>query len=176
MIKGCKLNRTNKKGAIIDAIPIMVYVFAFAIVCIISFTIYRGLVDNGFFTIVYNQSHGAFNTTQLQENADSTYDMLDFAVMFVFIGTTIAALVGAILIRSHPAFFFISIIVMMVQIFVAMALSNTWDAMITDPNFAAAHAQFTTANFVVGNLPIFILIAVILIAIVLYALNPLGVE
>jgi glucan phosphoethanolaminetransferase (alkaline phosphatase superfamily) len=154
----------------------MVYVFAFAIVCIISFTIYRGLVDNGFFTIVYNQSHGAFNVTQLQENADTTYDLLDFMVLFVFIGSTIAALIGAILIRSHPAFFFISIIVMMVQIFVAMALSNTWDAMINNANFADAKAQFTTANFVLGNLPVFILIAVILLAVVLYALNPLGVD
>jgi hypothetical protein len=97
-------------------------------------------------------------------------------VLFVFIGSTIAALIGAILIRSHPAFFFISIIVMMVQIFVAMALSNTWDAMINNANFADAKAQFTTANFVLGNLPVFILIAVILLAVVLYALNPLGVE
>ena len=154
----------------------MVFVFGFALVCVISFVIYDGLVDNNFFTILENQSHGGLNSTRLQANADTAYDLLDFMVMFVFIGTTISALVGAILIRSHPAFFFISIIVMMISVFVSVTLSNTWDELITNPNLADAQAQFTIANYVVGNLPIMILIAVILLSIVLYALNPLGVE
>lgn len=166
----------NRKASIIDAIPIMVYTFAFAIVCVVSFMIYDGLVDNGFFTLVYNQSNGQFNTTRLQENADTTYDLLDGMVLFVFIGTTLAALIGAVLIRSHPAFFFVSIIVLMVQVFVAMALSNTWSELINNSNLVDAKAQFVIADFVLSNLPIFILVAVILLAVVLYAINPLGAE
>ena len=168
--------KLNKKASIIDAIPIMVFVFGFALVCVVSFVIYDGLVDNNFFTILEDQSHGGLNSTRLQANADVTYDLLDFMVMFVYIGTTISALIGAILIRSHPAFFFISIIIMMITVFVSVTLSNTWDTLITNPNLADAQAQFTIANFVLGNLPMLILVAVILLAIVLYALNPLGVE
>lgn len=171
-----KKRSVNRKASIIDAIPIMVFTFSFAIVCVVSFMIYDGLVDNGFFTLVYNQSNGAFNTTQLQANADTTYDLLDFMVLFVFVGTTIAALIGAILIRTHPAFFFISIIVLMVQVFVAMALSNTWAALINNVNLVDAKAQFTIADYVVSNLPVLILVAVILLAVVLYAVNPLGAE
>ena len=168
--------KLGRKAAIIDAIPIMVFTFGFALVCIVSFIIYDGLVDNNFFTILENQSHGGLNSTRLQANADTAYDLLDFMVMFVFIGTTISALIGAILVRSHPAFFFISIIVMMISVFVSVTLSNTWEELISNPNLADAQAQFTTANLVVGNLPVFILVAVILLAIVLYAINPLGVE
>ena len=176
MIKGCNLSKLGRKGAIIDAIPIMIYTFAFALVCVVSFVIYDGLVDNNFFTLLEANSHGGLNATQLQQNADTAYDTLDFMVLFVFIGSTLAAVIGAILIRSHPAFFFISIIVLMIQVFIAMALSNTWYELINNSNLVDAKAQFTTANYVLSNFPVFILIAVILLAIVIYAINPLGVE
>lgn len=167
----------GRKGAIIDAIPIMIYMFIFALVVIISFTIYRSFVTNGFFTILNaNNPVNSSATNTLQENADSAYDMLDFSMAILYVGSMIAAIVSALLLRSHPAFFFIGIFAIMIQILVAVALSNTWAEIINNSNFAEAKAQFTITDFFVGQLPIMVLISTMLLSIVLYVVNPLGLE
>jgi hypothetical protein len=172
-----KYSGRGRKGAIIDAIPIMIYMFIFAIVVVISFTIYRGFVNNGFFTILNaNNPVNSSATNTLQDNADSAYDMLDFSMIVLYVGSMIAAIVSALLLRSHPAFFFIGIFAIMIQILVAVALSNTWSEIINNSNFAEAKAQFTITDFFVGQLPIVVLITTMLLSIVLYAINPLGLE
>lgn len=174
-----KYKGQGKRGAIIDAIPIMLYMFIFAIVVVVSFMIYRGFVNEGFFTVL--QANNPVNTNgsryiELQNNADSAYDMLDFSMVILYVGSMIAAIVSALLLRSHPAFFFIGIFAIMIQILVAVALSNTWSEIINNSNFAEAKAQFTITDFFVGQLPIVVLVTTMLLSIVLYAINPLGLE
>jgi len=169
------LTKFRKKGAIIDAIPIIIYTFTFALVSVISYVIYQGFVDNGFYTVL-NQTAPTANVSDLDVDAELAFTTLDFMVAFVFFGTTISALIGAILIRSHPAFFFISIILLMIQVLVSVAISNSWEEIITNDVMNEAEAKFTITNTILSNFPMFILIVVILLSIVLYALNPLGIE
>ena len=110
------------------------------------------LITNGFFQIADSP-----NSARLQQAGENAFDILDFMSAFIFIGTTIAAIIGALLIRSHPAFFFISIIVMLIQIVVGVALSNTWEQFITHPGLDSqggnVEEQFGTLNFFLANLP-----------------------
>ena len=170
-----KKKSLGKRGTVADPIPVMLYMFAFGMSVIVAFTVYNGLIDAGFFSIMNSSAGPSANITNFQNNADTAFTALDVMSIFVFVGTAIAALLGALLIRTHPAFFFISIIVLLIEVLISVALSNTWDAMITNVNFNDSLAQFPITNFFLGNLPVIVLVTIILLAIVLYALNPFGV-
>jgi len=150
-----KFNGLGRRGAIIDAIPIMLYMFIFAIVIVVSFMIYRGFVNEGFFTVLQANNPVNVNGSQyieLQNNADSAYDMLDFSMVILYVGSMIAAIVSALLLRSHPAFFFIGIFAIMIQILVAVALSNTWSEIINNsillkPKLSSRSLTFLLANY-----------------------------
>lgn len=163
LFKGCK-------GSIVDAIPIMIYVFVFAICTAFGYVIYQGLIDNGFFTLMNTMSNNA--TVDLQAEGETAYTALDYMGLFIFVGTTLAALMGALLIRAHPAFFFISIFVMILEIIISVPLANTWNAIITNSNFATAQTKFVIIGFIMNNFPVMILAALILLAVVMYAVNP----
>jgi len=166
----------QRKGSILDGFAIMIYFFVFAIMVVVSFTVYNSLIDNNFFTLLNTTGNANLqsNLTRFQNNTDAAYSVLDVLSIFVLIGTTISSIVGALLLRSHPAFFFISIIIMLTQVIVAMALANSWDTLINVPEFDDAQQRFVITNFFLSNFPLVIFVMVLLVSVVLYAINPLG--
>lgn len=169
----------NKKGSIVDAIPVMIYFFVFAIICAVCFVMYQGMITNGFFTIMSAGSVTTFapsgaNLTDIQQQGENAYDVLDGLAIFVFIGTALASMLGALLLRTHPAFFFISIVVLLMQVIIAMAFANSWIALITTPAMSAAQTQFPITNFFLANFPTAIFSITLLISVILYGINPLG--
>ena len=177
-MKGCNLksNKWNRRGSIVDSIPVMIYVFVFFILCVVSFVSYDGLVDAGFFTIMSTAGGNGITTnlTQFQNDADNAYDALDTIGIFVLLGTAISSMLGALLLRTHPAFFFISIVVMLMEVIVAMALANTSQVLLASSSMVSAQAQFPILGYIMLNFPVFIFVITLLIAVVLYAINPLG--
>lgn len=155
----------------------MIYVFVFFILCVVSYTSYNGLVNAGFFTIMGNVSvNGAppADLSQFQTDAQNAYNALDVIMIFVLLGTAISSMLGALLLRTHPAFFFISIVVMLCEVVIAMALANTSAALLAVSEMSAAATQFPIQAYILSNFPIFIFVITLMIAVVLYAVNPLG--
>lgn len=165
---------SNKKGSIIDAIPIMVYFFVFAIICAVCFVVYEGMITNGFFTILSNSTTSGVSLSGFQQQGENAYDVLDGLAIFVLLGTAISSMLGALLLRTHPAFFFVSIVVLLMQVIIAMGFANSWDAIITTPAMSAAQSQFTIINFFLENFPTMIFSITVLLSIILYGINPLG--
>lgn len=164
----------NRRGSIVDSIPVMIYFFVFMVLCAVSWVSYQGLITAGFFTTMSSVNGVSANLTQYQTDAQSGYDALNGIAIFVLLGTAISSMLGALLLRTHPAFFFISIIVMLCEVIIAMAFANTWNSIVTNSAMLSVATQFPIGTFFLANFPTFIFVITLLIAVVLYAINPLG--
>lgn len=162
------LTQNCKRGSIVDALPLLLLLFVFGISSVLSYAIYDGMRDNGFFTLL--GSSASF----VEADADRAYTALDWMSGLLFVGAAMASLLGALLIRSHPAFFFISIFVLIIEIVISVAFSNAFDMLISSPQMSGAASNFTILSWLLGNLPFIVLGVVILLAVVIYAVNPFG--
>jgi len=154
-----------KKASIIDVLPLMLLVFIFSICAVVGYVIYDGMVDAGFYTILTA-------AVPMQAGFERTFDAMDWMVGFLFVGAAISSIVGAILIRSHPAFFFLSIVVLLIEIVVSTVFSNIWYELVTNASMSSALTQFPVADWVLSNLPVMILVIALVMAVVMYAVNP----
>lgn len=145
----------------------MLLLLVFAIVAVVSFTVYDGMVDNGFFTLL-NAS------APMQPGFDRAFTAMDWMGGLLFIGASISAIIGAILVRSHPAFFFLSIIILILEVIIGVVFSNIWYNIITNANLAGALAQFVVIDWFMSYLPLISLVISLVIAVVMYAVNPYG--
>lgn len=160
LISGCK-------GSIIDVLPLILLVFIFAISAVVGFLIYDGMKDNGFFTIL-NAS------APMEDGFDRAFVAMDWMVGFLFFGAAISSLVGAILIRSHPAFFFLSIVVLIIETLISVVFSDIWFVFITGTGMAGALANFQVADWVLSYLPVSTLVVALVMGVIMYAVNPFG--
>lgn len=131
----------------------------------VGYLVYDGMVDNDFF-VVLNAS------APMQAGFDRAFTAMDWMAGLLFVGAAISSIVGAILIRSHPAFFFLSIVVLMIQILVGVIFSNIWYELITNPSMAGALTAFPVTDWILSHLPIITLIVALVLAVVMYAVNP----
>jgi len=155
-----------KRASIIDILPLMLLTFIFVICAVIGYVIYDHMVTSGFYTLLPAAA-------PMQTGFENAFTAMDWMVGFLFIGAAISSIIGAILIRSHPAFFLISIVVLLIEVIVGVVLSNIWYNLITNAEFAGALAQFRIADWVMSNLPVMTLVIALIVAVVMYAVNPL---
>lgn len=164
----------NKKGSIIDGIPILIYLLVFGIAVVFSFVIYTEIINAGFFTTLGINNTAVANS--LTAGATTTFTALDFMALFLFIGMTISTFIGAFLLRSNPAFFFISLFILAIQVVIGAVFSNTWYMLMTNPMMSQAQTTFNILDYLLSNLPTLILLTVIILSVIIYAVNPFGQE
>lgn len=95
---------------------------------------------------------------------------IDNSFLFVLIGTSIVALILASLVRIHPIFIPLFIIVWVFIIFISGGLSNVYQAMAADPQLIAQANQLTFVSNIMNNLPLIIGVLGMLLMIVMYKL------
>lgn len=175
-----KKERMSKRGSVVDAIPVMIYFFVFATIAAVCYVVFSGLITANFFTMLtatgqaQNVNNPNFTAANFQQDGQNAFNVIDAISIFVFFGTAIASMLGALLLRTHPAFFFIAIVVLLMQVIIAMAFANTWNVMINNASFAPALAQFPITDFFLEHFPLLVFGVTILISIVLYGINPLS--
>lgn len=145
--------------------PLMLMLFIFGICSVIGYLVYDGMRDNGMFTMLPAAA-------PMEDSFDNAFVAMDWMAGLLFVGAAIASIVGAILIRSHPAFFFLSIVVLLIEILVGVVFSNIWYEFITADGMAGALANFVVLDWVLSHLPIITLVIALVLAVVMYAVNP----
>jgi hypothetical protein len=151
------------RASVIDALPIIIMITFFAIVSVIMYVVYQGFIDAGFFSTLGGSA------AQYQSVGESAFTTIDVMSAFVFIGTSIAAFVSALLIRSHPAFFFITLLILMFEVLISVIMSKVWYEIITNPSFASALSKFTVMDTVLSILPVGVVVVVCVLAGIMYA-------
>jgi len=69
------------------------------------------------------------------------------------VGLTIAAVIGAFLIPSHPVFFFISVLLLGMVMLIAPQFSNAWNMFIHDTSVSSIGNDYPIIVNIMENLP-----------------------
>jgi len=157
---------SGKRGQTgLDLILVVVMLFVFAIVAIFGYS----MVSD-------------FNTEWQQEtdvSNESKDSMGSYATKFpTVMDQTFAILVGLLwlalivtsfLIDSHPAFFVVTVLILLIVFFVAMELSNYFEEFMDDAEMSGFAAQFPITNWLMNNLLIVIVVMGLSAGVALYA-------
>jgi hypothetical protein len=157
--------KRNKKGSIIfDSIWIIVFLVAFGLITIISYMLYTNWVNDAG-PMLSNPDNVNSN---LFAKADTALKSLDYMFIFIIVGLTIMLIISAFSIQSHPIFFFISLIALVVIIIISAQFSNVFHDITHADEFINSSNQFSLINKVMDKLPFYITLMVIITLIVLY--------
>jgi len=84
---------------------------------------------------------------------------LDWAGAFFAFGLVVAMIISGFLITSHPAFFFLDVLILILWLFLSPYLSNGYLLVLQTSVIAPYAETFPMLNFVVLNLPVVGLVA-----------------
>ena len=130
----------------------MLFVFAVVILlgAYISSAVLAGLGDSLGINTALNQFWVALNNVSI----------------FIFLGMSLGAVLSALLIRAHPAFFIISIILVMIQFMILPPLVNAYNTVADQPAFAAQKTMMAQNVALMQSLPLWTAIGALLAALV----------
>lgn len=115
----------KKKGAVTDTVIVVAVVFIFAILILIGAKlndeISSNILDNRLFESNSNTSKSMIGTLSTGYN-----ELFDNIFFFGFIFLMIATIILAIMIDTHPAIFFVSIIIFIFVLVVSMIFGNAF--------------------------------------------------
>jgi len=160
----------NKNGSGMDIIYILSFLFTFAIVTVVAFTFYSGYTDS----ISDNDVFDNEVNDQVEQQAVATLHAWDYLFVFILIGLTITTVMGGFMLRTHPAFFWISLLLLIMAIILSAVLGNVFSSVAENPSFGTAVGELNVIPFFMNHLPLMILLIGGAILVVLYAKNSLS--
>ena len=156
------MEKIRKKANVFDTAQISIWLFAGAIVVIIG-------------AFAWNQI-----SPQLSENldsavaqnvistADTVFPYFDYVYLGLVIGLIIFVVMSAIMVRTHPIFFVVSIIVLAIVGLITPQMSNSFSEFRQQEAINATSMDFPIVNYTMENLPIIICVIGIVAIIFLY--------
>lgn len=144
----------NKKGSVMDGIVWIIIgfvtLFVFAGLYYFHTQVYAGLSSVG--------SVGNINITNITETVFEpvTKDMLNGLNILAFIilgGGAFSILVHNFLVRQHPAFFIVYILMTILAIIVSVYISNQYMDLLSNEVIGSTLSGFTMGNFIMQYLP-----------------------
>lgn len=153
----------NKNGSLLDSFQIILVLFAFAIITIISLYVLDRFEEGT--TEMFDSDVATYAISQGQAT------LLNFDNLFVFIliGLLIATMVGAYFIQTNPIIFWVSLLLLLVFLTVAAIFTNVFEEITATPELASTAANFEIINLVMGHLPLTLLVIFSAISIALFA-------
>ena len=138
----------GKKGSPTDMILLLIMLFFLAV----SFVIVL-YANSKIQTII---STTVLNSSAAYESINSSFSYINSFVVqrgFVLFFTIlcIGILVSSFLVRVHPVFIFIYIFTLGIAIFVSLYLANTYEMIVSNPEFAAIASNYTMMTFVMQH-------------------------
>lgn len=143
-----KISKINKKG-VLDFFYIMVILFVSIVTLLVSLYITQTIDDMGLFN-EYDEAQESINWTK------TALMGFDSAIFLIIIGFSIFVIASSYFVWSHPAFFFLGLIILCIAVIVGSIESNIYEDLRTTDQLAATAANYPKANFIMANLPIYI--------------------
>ena len=166
----------NKRGDIASIIYIVMFL---VIIGIIIFLVVD--VNGKLFTGLEQElNNSAYNNTEAHIRAAEFRDMnmgrtWDYAFLGIFIGSIIAIALSAYAVRISPIFYWIYGVLALVVLTLGTILSNIWQALAVEEEFATTITNFPIMNSLLGTYYPMIVTAIVVIAmVVLFGKSPGG--
>lgn len=147
---------TNKKraNAIVDTALIVAVLFILAVTWLIGSYIQQELNTE----LQASDDLNADGKAVMAQTTETAYKVLDGGIMFLLVMFWILALVSSFMIDSHPIFFILSVVLLIVVFGAVIALGNAFHDIFTE-SFTGLETQFPLTFFIFNHiLPIFIVI------------------
>lgn len=156
--------RRNKKGTIDDLPFILGVVFMMFLLGIIVYKVWDKFADENAF--------GKLSTEGKEVQDIVTYNTLpniDYWVAQVVFFGSLVILILAFLVRSHPIFIPIALVIIIILTFVTHALSDAAIGILNNPTFAQEKDALPITYFIMDKLEIIFLLISSMVLIVTYA-------
>lgn len=151
-----------KKGSVLDIFPIMIIIFITMLVVISSYLVWSRIDVSGIF-VGDDNAISAMNQT---ERAILNFDNL---IVLIFVILSIVVIVTASQIQNNPAWFFISLIILVIAFIVGVSFSNVYEKF-TDNDYLSVYASsFPKTNFMFDKLPLYVLLMMFSVMVAMYA-------
>lgn len=152
----------NKKGIIFEMITILVVLTLFIVGVMLSYK----------FVNEFNNQN-TFEAGSLSKNITGqgivAIQGFDNLSILVLIGLTLYIIVSAFFINSHPVFFVIGVMALLIVIPLTALVSNVFQRIAGEPEFSDYSNNFVVIPYIMSHLPLFFLIIGILALIGIYA-------
>ena len=153
----------NKNGSLLDAMQIAILLFVMALVIILS----------SFILTTFQEDTGDKLTSPYAQNAltkgNATLLNFDGLYAFILIGLTLGAMIGAYFIRTTPALFWVSLILLVIFLMISGIFANVFEEVIADDVLNVTASNFPIIGLIMGNLPLMVLVVTVLISLALWA-------
>ncbi len=170
---GLRLSKIKPKKAQTDFISlffVLTVLFGVAIFAIILYNAYDKNIKDSMNDALTSSTpvDANANVTAILEQTSGGIAMLNPLFPLLLVGLFGFGLVMAIMGRSHPAFFFIGILILSISLILAVIFSNAYESITTNENFVDSADDFSVINLIMNNLPLTIFILFISISAILY--------
>lgn len=150
------------KGSVFDLLIIIIMVFVFAIIAILSLTVINS-AETALEPILDTEA-------QYQITRGVTFlQNLDYAIVFLLFGSFVAVVIGSYIIDSHPIFLVISFLFLVFIILIGAQVTNIYVEFTQATPLVEAAAEFPLTLYTFQNLPLIAGVFGFIILIVLYA-------
>lgn len=167
----------NKKGS---DIPSIIYAIIVIFVIGVIFLVFSNLASNIYTNLQdtlsknprvnYTIANETITTVQHYEQS-----MWDYAFLFIIIGYLIVMMILSFSTQANPYFYVIFIIMAGVGLFVGVALSNAWEAIVTTDALSSTAARFPITDSILNNFfPLFVVMIFVLSMIMLFGKRYFG--
>lgn len=142
------LDSRKKGNAILDGITIIVVLVLFALGSIFAYYTYD-------ITNTYIQNDTTMSTeakTDSQTFFNKFVNLFDNLFMFVFVLLLFATLISVFFLDTHPAFFIVTVVMLIALIIVAILLANVYDDVASDSLISNYAEDFVYMTWIMQHL------------------------
>lgn len=141
-----KTLRRNKKGSAVD------YIYAIPLFFILAISLLIGIALWNMFSTssLTNYPESQAKIDDFNQHGRWTFDFIGVMFFVAFFGVPIFL---ALFARHHPAFVFITILVLLVMIVISPGLSNGYMTIVGTPGIAETASQLNVTNTIMDYLP-----------------------
>lgn len=167
----------NKKGQFMSVLIAVVTIFVVAMILIfmnhVNEKLYGALEENF-------EDNADLNATEADQTLEKLHDIeqtniWDWAFLAIFIGLMIQMLIFSFASKTNVAFFWIFVILGIIILIVGVVLSNTWQKLAENSEFADTILRFPITNTILGSgYPMIVVGIIFLTMIVLFGKFPGG--
>lgn len=167
-----KIKPRNSQTDYIGLLMALAIIFGCAIFFVILYSAYNDHIKDNLNEAITSSTpvDADANVTKILEDTSSGISRFNPLFPFLLVGIFGFVLVMALMAKSHPAFFFIGLVVLGIVLLLAAIYSNVFEAITDNAAFNQTADDFSIISIFLDNLPIVILLLFVAIAIVIYAL------
>lgn len=150
-------NKSQLRGSVLDAGFLLIIVFVLAIVMVGVAYVGNVLTHTG------NTTIDSYTTTAYAGTTG-----LNMVAPFMVLGIGIALIISSVMVRSHPAFFFVFLVINAIFAYVSMFLSNAWQSVFTGSAIGTVAQTFNAWTWLFMYMPFISIALGMIFAIAVY--------